>query len=675
MCGIFGIIAHSQSGLSTQTLFNATQKLFQLSETRGKDASGALINNPDQIDVIKTPQRVGQLIKSQTYLDLMQSHQLTYQSAQQPYCVLGHTRMVTNGSEYADDNNQPVITDPDMCLLHNGIIVNDEKLWLKNPDLSRQYQVDTEVFGALIQRRAQTYANWQQGIHSAFNEIQGANSFAIFHNSGKRLFLCTNNGSLYWAHDAITGFLLFASEALIVDRALRDLNQSHLKVQNLTPNDFLDIDLTTVTSLHGQMLHLRDANQSRNDQWLASALKKVVIHSIAAKQAPALLHANERSQIAQLLEEGYKQIPTLLRCTMCLLPATIPFIKFDKDGICQMCLHHKPLRLLPHSQFNSLVEHAKTQSTKANCLVPISGGRDSCYGLHYIKKELGLNPVAYTYDWGFVTDLARRNTSRMCGALGVEHVLVAADIRQKRENVRKNVLAWLNKPSLGMIPLFMAGDKMFFHYASLLRRQMNLGPIIFSMNWLEQTGFKAGFAGVDSFKNMDDSTSGKTHGLPIADLARLVGYYGGQFLSNPKYLNSTLPDTVFAFFAYYLKTKDYFSLFDYLPWTEEHIASTIIDQYDWEIAADTKSTWRIGDGTAPFYNYIYHRVAGFSEHDTFRSNQIREGMITREVALAAIEEENQPRVESFKWYCDVLGLDAIETIKKINAIPQRYAQR
>ena len=31
------------------------------------------------------------------------------------------------------------------------------------------------------------------------------------------------------------------------------------------------------------------------------------------------------------------------------------------------------------------------------------------------------------------------------------------------------------------------------------------------------------------------------------------------------------------------------------------------------------------DGTAGFYNYVYHTVAGFTEHDTFRSNQIREG--------------------------------------------------
>ena len=97
--------------------------------------------------------------------------------------------------------------------------------------------------------------------------------------------------------------------------------------------------------------------------------------------------------------------------------------------------------------------------------------------LHYVAKVLGMKPIAYTYDWGMVTDLARRNISRMCGELGVEHILISADIRKKRENIRKNVSAWLRKPDLGTIPLFMAGDKQFFYYANLLRKQMNIGPV------------------------------------------------------------------------------------------------------------------------------------------------------------------------------------------------------
>ena len=101
-----------------------------------------------------------------------------------------------------------------------------------------------------------------------------------------------------------------------------------------------------------------------------------------------------------------------------------------------------------------------------------------------------MNAVAYTYDWGMVTDLARRNISRICAQLGVEHILVSADIVRKRENIRKNVLAWLKRPNLGMVPLFMAGDKQYYYYLKKVREQLGVGLSVLGENMLERTDFK-----------------------------------------------------------------------------------------------------------------------------------------------------------------------------------------
>ena len=94
-----------------------------------------------------------------------------------------------------------------------------------------------------------------------------------------------------------------------------------------------------------------------------------------------------------------------------------------------------------------------------------------------------------------------------------------------------------------------------------------------------------------------------------------------------------------------------------------------LNLYDWEKAPDTNTTWRIGDGTAAFYNYIYFKVAGFTEHDTFRSNQIREGQLSRKEALKLIEDENSPRYANIKWYLDTINIDFKRSIKRINEIP------
>ena len=144
-------------------------------------------------------------------------------------------------------------------------------------------------------------------------------------------------------------------------------------------------------------------------------------------------------------------------------------------------------------------------------------------------------------------------------------------------------------------------------------------------------------------------------------------------MESPGYFNRSLFDTLSGeYFRSFTEKKDYFHIFDYWRWDEERINKTLLNKYNWETASDTSTTWRIGDGTAAFYNYIYYTVAGFTEHDTFRSNQIREGDISRDYALKLVKEENKPRYQNIRWYLDTLELDYVDVIKIVNSIPKLY---
>ena len=117
--------------------------------------------------------------------------------------------------------------------------------------------------------------------------------------------------------------------------------------------------------------------------------------------------------------------------------------------------------------------------------------------------------------------------------------------------------------------------------------------------------------------------------------------------------------------------EDFYNFFDFYEWDEEEINSTIISEYNWETAIDTKNTWRIGDGTSPIYNYIYWTYGGFTENDFYRSNQIREGHITRDEALDKIHYENQPRFDLIKNYSDLIEVDYDFVIKKLNEFKKK----
>jgi glutamine---fructose-6-phosphate transaminase (isomerizing) len=358
---------------------------------------------------------------------------------------------------------------------------------------------------------------------------------------------------------------------------------------------------------------------------------------------------------------------TLRRCTRCVLPETMPFIRFDNDGVCNYCLNYKPRnRPRPKEELFRLVEPYR-RAKGNDCIVPFSGGRDSCYGLHLIVKELQMKPVTYTYDWGMVTDLGRRNISRMSAELGVENIIVADDIAKKREHIAKNLRAWLKSPHLGMISILTAGDKHFFRHVETIKQQTGISLNLWGINPLEVTHFKAGFLGVPP-----DFEEERVYSHGAMKQLRYQYLRLRAMLQSPGYFNSSLWDTLSGeYYRSFTKKSDYYHIFDYWRWDENMIDQTLAE-YDWEKAPDTKTTWRIGDGTAAFYNYIYYTVAGFTEHDTFRSNQVREGDLSRAEALDMVLDENAPRYPNIKWYLDAVGVDFTDAIRTVNAIPPMY---
>jgi len=356
------------------------------------------------------------------------------------------------------------------------------------------------------------------------------------------------------------------------------------------------------------------------------------------------------------------------RCVRCILPETMPFIKFNAEGICNYCLNYKKIKVKGEEALEELAAKYRSRNGKPDCVLSFSGGRDSSFGLHYLKKVLRMNPIAFTYDWGMVADIGRRNQARMVGKLGVEHVIMAANIPKKRKFIRENIEAWLERPHLGMVPLFMAGDKMVEYYVGKAAKNYGIKLIFLCRgNELETSEYKFGFLGV-----RDSEPRGIMHEMPVIERVKLALSSIWQYILNPAYLNSSAWDTLFAYRVTCMMRFNFVYLWHYVRWEEEKIVSTLKREYDWETEKDTILTWRTDDGTSPFYNYIYVTIAGFTENDAFRSNQIREGILTRSEALRIIEQENQPRYEAIKDYLKKVGLDYDEVIRRIDAIQKAY---
>lgn len=679
MCGIFGIALRKNANLDRTIIKKILCRLYALSESRGKESAGIHFYLPDKAKAYTTKIRLsskGALhnLEFRKSLDLMvsEAENPAIGRIENPVIAIGHSRMATNGTNTRDNNNQP-IQYGSIALVHNGIIVNDDDIWNMFPLGNRLAEVDSEVIAAMLNYVSQNQSHVSENIAEVYKTIEGSASIAWTNDRTGVLALATNTGDIYYSMQQGGEGIIFASEKFTLEGVIDEfamIKSEFSDPVNLASGFFIGFDTCGIDSVQPMSFE----NPKRDGGSFGLPPRPMPVkHSSKYITVPAAPEVVVPRLDESALVYDEVRIRGLRRCSRCVLPETFPFIAFDKNGVCNFCLNYaknypKLDRETAIAEFEQMIDGYRSRDGSPDVLVPLSGGRDSCYGLHLIKKELGLNPITFTYDWGMITDLARRNIARICGRLGVQNILVSADIRKKRDYIRKNISAWMKRPDLGIVPLFMAGDKHFFSIIRMLQRQTNIRLNIWSSNPFENTDFKSGLCGVSP-----DFDKPRFDYLTIGRNARMIAHYLKQFAINPAYINESLGDTISAFFSYYVRRRsDYFWIFKTVPWMEEEVNSLIQGEYDFESAADSDSTWRIGDGTAGFYNYIYVTSLGFSEFDTFRSNQIREGMMTRNIALEKIIRENRPRIESLNWYFNVIGLDGNSVIRKINELqPQQ----
>jgi predicted glutamine amidotransferase len=687
MCGIFGITLSDKTGLSGSQIRRITRDLMLFSESRGKEASGLAVCTDERIFVFRSALPASSLVCRREYLEFIDNALDNRNTFRRDSCttIIGHSRMATDGSQYDEQNNQPV-TSCGMVTIHNGIVVNNDDLWKMNPGLRRKLQIDTEIIPALLRQSLNTGTSIANAVRQTFGALKGMASIAALFKDRDALLLATNSGSLYTATGKKGPFCMFASEKRILSGTLEkqyfpgDIRES-VSIDKIEPGTCCIVDLNRVTS-HVSAFTGVDNTAGPFDKERKNERAIIQMEGIRPDERKLTrgqllvgLRSGPGGEVADYLKKAADRFPydtswsdSLRRCSRCILPETMPFIRFDDRGVCNYCVHYTRIPFKGKNALLELADRCRRNDGGPDCVVGISGGRDSLYSLHYVRNVLHLNPVAYTYDWGMVTDLARRNISRICGQLGIEHILVSADISRKRNNIRRNVLAWLKRPHPGMVPLFMAGDKQYYYYLSKVKKQVGAPLCILGENMLERTDFKTGFAGIPPHGDPEH-----VYTLPLKSKLQMLLFYGGQYLRNPAYLNGSVLDTLWAAASYYALDRDYLNLFSYVPWIEQEVNETIINDYGFECANDTCSTWRIGDGTAAFYNYIYYMTVGFTENDTFRSNQIREGLLSRAEALRRVREENKPRFETMYWYFKIIEMEiplekALERIGAIQRI-------
>ncbi len=121
-------------------------------------------------------------------------------------------------------------------------------------------------------------------------------------------------------------------------------------------------------------------------------------------------------------------------CKKCVMPSSsaIP-VEFNDEGICSGCLVSKQKEEIDwkrrDKQLRSLLEQYRSKDkSNYDCIIPVSGGKDSFFQVHMIKNVYGMNPLLVTYNGNNWTETGYENLHRMREVFSCDHIFFTPSI-------------------------------------------------------------------------------------------------------------------------------------------------------------------------------------------------------------------------------------------------------
>ena len=105
-------------------------------------------------------------------------------------------------------------------------------------------------------------------------------------------------------------------------------------------------------------------------------------------------------------------------CTICLYPDTKPGLHFDENGVCFACKWHELKNTIDWNsrkkELEKILDKYKNKDGNSyDCIIPISGGKDSHYLAYVIIKEFGLKPLLVNFHPLDQTAIGRENLENL----------------------------------------------------------------------------------------------------------------------------------------------------------------------------------------------------------------------------------------------------------------------
>lgn len=344
------------------------------------------------------------------------------------------------------------------------------------------------------------------------------------------------------------------------------------------------------------------------------------------------------------------QLPSMRWCSRCVYPASSAVqLVFDDQGACSGCRVHDQRQKIDWDErlewLLELVEPYRKPSGY-ECVIGVSGGKDSYYQVHFVKEKLGLNPLLVTYNGNNYLEVGWRNLLRMKEVFKTDHIIFSPSvdmlIRINRLAFRKcGDMNWHAHAGIGALPMRTAV-------------QHNI-PLVF---WGEHGYTDLG--GMYSMHDMVEYTARYRldHQMRGFDWFDMVGDEVDPIQSHEMqwcvYPTDTEIERVGLRGVY---------IGNYDRWDANSHAKLITEQYGWEPSpVPFERTYRLMSNLDDRYengahDYLKYIKFGYGRGTDHACKDIRRGYMTREEGIEMVRKYDHVRPSDLDFWLDYVGRD------------------
>lgn len=339
-------------------------------------------------------------------------------------------------------------------------------------------------------------------------------------------------------------------------------------------------------------------------------------------------------------------------CTRCCLPETMEGITFDDFGVCTPCRSsEEKMHINWKEKEKKLLKIFQKFKKKSlyDCILPISGGKDSTFQAHVLKNKYNLNPLSVTHGTNWLSVDGRYN---------LENLLSKFDLDNFFYLPHRKIVNDAAKKSINLI-----GDACW-----LCHTGASVFPIQIAINWKVPLMIYG-----ESVAEKDGRGSYKKTILFKDKL-----YYGLKISSkvkSDKFLDKNFTQKDYSNLQYPSHNKMinnkviYLHLGDYIFWDEQKQTEFIINEYNWKMSERVENTYKgyksnecIMAGVHDYLNFIKRGVGRATLH---ASDDIRRGLIRRDEAIQLIKKNDPQRPHALDYFLKISKLKEKDVEQKI----------